>query len=284
MRYGILWLTLAVLALGGRGVAQPPPDRPPGRPFGPPGGLERAVDDLRLPAGKRDTTLAAVRSYQDNVRRFTAVANSALLLKLKEVLSEEEYHKLGEALDKVRGPGDRRLTPDDVVARIMSFDKDKDGKVTKDELPERMQHLIELGDTNKDGALDRDEIKKLAADLVRDEAARGGGLGGGPPGGGRANAGDGLPPGAIERAVNDLNLSDKTKEAAAAALKAHQENVRTMRELARADLVLAVTDVLSGEEVKTVQTALDRFPDPPRPGPGPGGPGGRRPGPPPDRP
>ena len=59
------------------------------------------------------------------------------------------------------GPG--RLGADDVVARIMAFDKNKDGKVTKDELPERMHDLIARGDTNKDGALDRDEIQKLAA-------------------------------------------------------------------------------------------------------------------------
>src|SRR5690242_16347443 len=50
------------------------------------------------------------------------------------------------------------VSVDDIVERIMSFDKNKDGKVTKDELPERMHHLIEQGDTNKDGALDRDEV------------------------------------------------------------------------------------------------------------------------------
>src|SRR5215471_16588756 len=63
------------------------------------------------------------------------------------------------------GPGLVRPAPisvDDIVERIMAFDKNKDGKVTRDELPERMHHLIALGDTNKDGALDRDEIKKLA--------------------------------------------------------------------------------------------------------------------------
>src|SRR5262249_22081542 len=74
-------------------------------------------------------------------------------------------------------PPPGRLGVDDIVERIMAFDKNKDGKVTKDELPEPMQHLISLGDTNKDGALDRDEIKKLATTL----AATPGGFG---PGGG----------------------------------------------------------------------------------------------------
>src|SRR5262245_56746595 len=52
---------------------------------------------------------------------------------------------------------------EDIVKRIMAFDKNKDGKVTKDELPERMHDLIARGDTNKDGALDKDEIRKLAS-------------------------------------------------------------------------------------------------------------------------
>jgi Spy/CpxP family protein refolding chaperone len=277
MRNGMLWLTFALavtLAVGGRGLAQPPGDRgrPPG-PLGPASGLERAVDDLQLSERKRETALADVRAYEDDVRRLTALANSALLLKMKAILSEEEYRLLVEATDRARGPRDRRLTNDDVVARLMSFDKNGDGKITKDELPERMQDLIERGDTNKDGALDRDEIKQLATEL-----ARGGGrfgLAGGFPRGaaGRGDPGDGIPAGAIERAVNDLQLAEKTKEAAAAAVKAHHENIRQVTELARADLVLKMTDVLSAEELKKLEAALDR-----PPGPGPAGPGGRGPG------
>src|SRR5262249_8038552 len=117
------------------------------------------------------------------------------------------------------------ISVEDIVERIMAFDKDKKGKVTKDNLPERMHHLIELGDTNKDGALDRDEIKKLAAKL----ATAPGGVGGpraitvdrvdarfgpvpgpGAPGGfgvgGALRAGG---PGAVEGVVDDLKLSGK---------------------------------------------------------------------------
>src|SRR4051794_26957434 len=63
-----------------------------------------------------------------------------------------------------KGPkgGFSAVTADQIVQRIMSFDKDNDGKVVADELPERMQHLIAMGDIDKDGALDKDEVRKLA--------------------------------------------------------------------------------------------------------------------------
>jgi hypothetical protein len=272
MRNRVLgWATaLALTSILAGGAAAQPPDRRGDPPPGPGRNVERAVDDLKLSESKRETTLAAAGAYQENVRRLMELARSELLLKMKEVLSPEEFKKFREAADGFpggpgRGPGrGRALTADDVVERIMSFDKNNDGKVTKDELPERMQHLIARGDTNKDGALDKEEIKKLAAEL-RDEAfVRGGGPGGrrfGPGGrGGPGGPGGGPPPGFIERAVDDLKLTDKKKEAAAAAVKAHQENVRKLTELARADLRLKLMDVLSEEEFQKIKEALDRPP------------------------
>src|SRR5437868_2693519 len=81
------------------------------------------------------------------------------------------------------------LTEEDVVDRIMSFDKTNSGKVTKDDLPERLQYLIEQGDTNKDGVLDRDEVKALAAKIAKEGPFDGfGGFGGkGPPGKGNGD-------------------------------------------------------------------------------------------------
>jgi hypothetical protein len=52
-----------------------------------------------------------------------------------------------------------------MLARVLSFDKNEDGKLTKDELPERMQGMIERGDTNGDEALDKEELIKLAANF-----------------------------------------------------------------------------------------------------------------------
>src|SRR5262245_15041716 len=84
-----------------------------------------------------------------------------------------------------KGDFPRGITSEQIVERILAFDKNNDGKITADELPERMQHLIALGDVNKDGALDRDEITKLATTLESFAGLTGGNGGpkGPPPGG-----------------------------------------------------------------------------------------------------
>src|SRR5262249_42739112 len=150
----------------------------------------------------------------------------------------------------------RGLSVDAIVERILSFDKNKDGKVTKEELPERMQDLIAKGDTNKDGALDKDEIKQLATKLEKEglppgfdgRSGFGGGFGRGAGGrggrgpGGRGGFGVGPPGGGIERALDDLKLSEKKKDSAEAFVKAHQENVRKLTDLARSDLLLRMKE------------------------------------------
>jgi hypothetical protein len=171
-------------------------------------------------------------------------------------------------------PGFARPAPlgvDDVVERIMAFDKNKDGKVTRDELPERMQFLIELGDTNKDGALDRDEIKKLAVRLATAPGGfgTGGGIrfGAGPvprpgpgvPGGfgvgGQIRFGG---PDAAAGVVDDLKLPAKKRDQAMAAVRAHQEKVRKLTDQAQAELLQTMKEILSEEEFKDFEAALDR--------------------------
>src|SRR6185312_10582070 len=73
------------------------------------------------------------------------------------------------------------------VDSVMRFDKDNDGKVTAKELPERMARMLDEGDTNKDGALERSEIETLSS---RPSPRRPG-----PPGGGPAGPPPGPPPG-----------------------------------------------------------------------------------------
>jgi hypothetical protein len=162
------------------------------------------------------------------------------------------------------------LSVDDVVERIMSFDKNKDAKVTKDELPERMHYLIEQGDSNKDGALDRDEIGKLAAKLGPAAPAKfaerymvgPAPAGFVPPASERlvferlGIVRDSLGRDVVEGIVKDLNLSGKKKEQAMAAAKAHKENVRKLMEEARADVLAKMKEILSPEEFKEFQATL----------------------------
>jgi hypothetical protein len=166
---------------------------------------------------------------------------------------------------------------EDIVERVMAFDKNKDGKVTRDELPERMHHLIALGDTNKDGALDRDEIRKLVTTLPPPPGGFGGRakgfggfgtfsrVGGGPLGpgpGGLVGPGPGglIGPGpvGIEGVVDDLKLPGKKKDQAMAAVKAHHENVRKLMDQARDELMQKMKEILSEEELNDFRAALDR--------------------------
>ena len=72
------------------------------------------------------------------------------------------------------------VSPEMVVARMMSFDRNDDGLVSKGELPEKMQSLL-VGDVTRDEALDGNEIRSLAASRPAVAAATVPGF----PGGGR---------------------------------------------------------------------------------------------------
>lgn len=263
MRNGVLWLasaTALLLVFTANSVAQPPggrgrgPDGPPDRRGGPGGGLVRVLDDLDLSRDKRDAAETAVRAHRDNVDRLTSLSGAALLLKLKDILSEDEYKTLKAATDKARD--ERNLSTDDVVEHILSFDKNKDGKISKDELPERMQYLIEKGDTNKDGVLDKEEIKVLAVQMAKEgPSVAATGRGGR---GGRGPAGSGLTLAMVERAVDSLKLADGKKEPAAAAIKAQKEDLNKLSALVRADLLVQISDVLTDEQLTKFKVALDR--------------------------
>ena len=68
-----------------------------------------------------------------------------------------------------------------LVERMMKFDKDKDGKLTKEEVTdERLLRLFEQADTNKDGVVTKEELEALAKklDAEGDEGRGKGGFGG----------------------------------------------------------------------------------------------------------
>ena len=91
-----------------------------------------------------------------------------------------------EYLPAGRGAAPGGPTAAELVERMMAFDKNGDGKLGRDELPERMQGLMDRADLNKDGTIDKDELSKLA----QQQAARGGGPGDGRGGPGPDRGGD----------------------------------------------------------------------------------------------
>jgi Ca2+-binding EF-hand superfamily protein len=63
-----------------------------------------------------------------------------------------------------RGPGGPGggVNTDEMIKQLLEFDKNGDGQLQKSEVPERMSGLFERGDTNKDGVLSKEELRKLA--------------------------------------------------------------------------------------------------------------------------
>jgi Spy/CpxP family protein refolding chaperone len=111
-----------------------------------------------------------------------------------------------------------------LVDRMMAFDKNKDGKLTKDEVTdERLQRLFDMADADKDGAVTKEELAALAKKLDADGGFGGKGKGGfggkGGPGGkggfegkrgfgGPPQPGQILPPPLLER----MNLTAEQKK------------------------------------------------------------------------
>jgi hypothetical protein len=208
--------------------------------------------------------------------RFIWFAFAATLLMALACIdgSDAQPEKKGPPFGKKGGPFPGNITADQIVERIMSFDKNNDGKITIDELPERMQHLIALGDVNKDGALDKSEIAKLASTL---EAFTGLTGGGGPPPGAppkgafpKGAFAKGGPKGPLkgaaaeaQRTLDDLNVTGSARDKAERALRAQQDKMRRYEELTRAELIVQMKEALNEEDFKAFKTALERPPGPP---------------------
>ena len=57
----------------------------------------------------------------------------------------------------------REKSPHVEIERVMSFDGNGDHRISRDELPERMQGLVARGDRNADAALESNEIRSLVS-------------------------------------------------------------------------------------------------------------------------
>jgi Ca2+-binding EF-hand superfamily protein len=77
------------------------------------------------------------------------------------------------------GPQGGAVAVEEAVKTYLALDKNGDGKLTRDEVPERMQGIFERGDANKDGTLTDDELRTMA----RAQQPAGGGMRGSREGG-----------------------------------------------------------------------------------------------------
>src|SRR5258706_4456977 len=89
-----------------------------------------------------------------------------------------------------------------VVTRMMAFDKNHDGKLTRDEVTDqRLHRLFDRADANSDGVVTREELMALAVSFEGEAGpgdageGRGGGNGAGGPGGPGGGGGAGGPRG-----------------------------------------------------------------------------------------
>jgi hypothetical protein len=170
---------------GGGGRGGPPPNR---------GGTERLIDDLALNNQQRASAQQAIAAYDQTLRDQTMRARADLLATMQSVLPADQFSQFKEDLEQVplvpNAPNQLRgVATNELTTRLLSYDGNSDGKITKEELPERMLNLIAQGDTNSDGTLDRAEINALAARNSFDDPPQG--RGGGPGRGGRAGRGPG---------------------------------------------------------------------------------------------
>ena len=102
--------------------------------------------------------------------------------------------------------GGRGGSPFAVIERLMSFDVNKDGRISRDELPERMHGLVGRGDRNGNAALDPDEIRALVAAASSERVRISSRL---------------QPPEGLPGVIKDLRLSPEKQERALAILSSY---------------------------------------------------------------
>ena len=193
---------------------RPPGDRPPGdrargdrdgRPPGAPGGPGRPGSgdgergEFRPPIHPLHAALDT-----DSNGELSAAEIAAASTALKKLDKDSDGKLSMEELRPAGGPPPFAGRPPGAPAapgapdggsftdRLMANDANKDGKLAKSELPERMQGMFERIDTNTDGFADKAELDAMAA-RFRDGGGRPPGAPGGDRGRGDGNRGPGGP-------------------------------------------------------------------------------------------
>lgn len=143
------------------------------------------------------------------------------------------------------------LSADDVVARMLSFDRNNNGRVEKAELAERMHGLVARGDVDGDGALDGTEVRALANTPPPGAAARRLQFSNSY---GFADTTSFSSRNHIDDSLDDLRLAGPTKQRAAEVAKAY---VDTLEAAALADLLKETEGLLTVGQFSNFKDSLD---------------------------
>jgi hypothetical protein len=136
-------------------------------------------------------------------------------------------------------------SPAAVIERLRSFDINADDRISRDELPERMQGLVARGDTNADAVLDSNEIRafvnKASSERIRVSFRQ-------PPS-------EGLP-----GVISDLRLPPAKQARALAIVSAHMPS-RNVNDPALLEEMKAMLDDAEYENFLAAATRLSRSAD-----------------------
>jgi len=151
-------------------------------------------------------------------------------------------------------PSGPQATPEDVVARLMWFDRNYDGQIARAELPERLHDMLTRGDKDKNQTLDATEVRQLAAKPVsRQASARG--LETGQYGFGDSFGLDSRLH--IEGAIDDLRLAQNDRDEAVAIARRFQD---ARDQQAKSELLNTMGQMLTGGALEDFKANLERQP------------------------
>jgi Ca2+-binding EF-hand superfamily protein len=164
MRNTLAFSSTLFLCAMGAFAAQPPgiPGFQPGArrgPGGPPSVILRALDTNHDNALSADEIAAAPKTLLTLDKNADGTLSADELQFRREAgPGAPERAEAGRAAE----PDESTPSPDDLVKQLMSFDKNGDGLLTPDEIPDRLQNLFTRADADHNGKLTPAELRTLA--------------------------------------------------------------------------------------------------------------------------
>lgn len=169
----LIALALTAAALNSMAQGQGGPPGGQGGPGGPGGPGGRGPGGFR---GGGGVLMDALDLNKDGELDAREIQNAPIALRTLD--KNKDFKLTRDELSGGRGPGGN------IADRMMEMDANKDGKISMNEVPERMQGFVERMDTNGDGVVDKaemDEMQKRMQERFAEGGGRGGGEEGRPP-------------------------------------------------------------------------------------------------------